>query len=306
MRPEVVAVVGATATGKSDLAIALAQAVGGEIINADSMQTYRGMDIGTAKVPVAERGGIPHHLLDIWDVTQPASVVAYRDLARSRIAEVTARGRLPIVVGGSGLYVRAVLDELDFPGQDPCLRAELNDQLDALGPHALHERLAAQDPVAATRIEPGNGRRIVRALEVIALTGQPFAAKLPAMAPRYRALTIGLTVARPELNRRLDARVQRMWQSGFVAEVRTLPGLAGSPTASRALGYRQILAMLAGACSDAEAQVDTATATRRFAKRQMSWFARDPSVVWLAADDGLPIAEAQAVVKRFDHKAPDA
>ena len=300
MRPEVVAVVGATATGKSDLAIALAQELGGEIINADSMQTYRGMDIGTAKVPVAERGGIPHHLLDIWDVTEPASVVAYRDRARAQIAEITSRGRLPIVVGGSGLYVRAVLDELDFPGHDPHLRAALNAELGELGPHALHERLAAQDPAAAARIEPANGRRIVRALEVIALTGRPFAAQLPTVTPRYRALTLGLTVPRPELNRRLDSRVLRMWESGLVDEVRALPGLPGSPTASRALGYRQILALLAGTGTEAEARTETATATRRFAKRQVSWFARDHSIIWLSGVGGPPVAEALAVVNGFD------
>ena len=306
MNVEVLAVVGPTASGKSELAIALAQTLGGEIVNADSMQTYRGMDIGTAKVPLAHRGGIPHHVLDIWNVSEPASVVAYRDQATASISAIRARGRLPILVGGSGLYVRSVLDELDFPGHDPHLRAAFNADLAEVGPHALHARLAALDPAAASQIEPANGRRIVRALEVITLTGQPFTAQLPRVQPRYRALTLGLEVARPTLNERLAARVAHMWQDGFVDEVRGLSGLAGSPTASRALGYRQILSMLAGEMSEQEAQQQTVAATRKFAKRQVSWFARDPDVVWLPATTVAPIAAALVAVECVEQVGSDA
>jgi len=279
----VVAVVGATAAGKSDLAVELARAVGGEIINADSMQLYRGMDVGTAKLSRAERRGVPHHLLDIWDVTQEASVAEYQRLARGLIAELDARGVVPILVGGSGLYVRAALDPLEFPGTDPGLRARLESELAEAGTAALHGRLAAADPAAAAAILPGNGRRIVRALEVIELTGRPFSATMPGYTSVYDAVQIGVHVPRPVLDERIDRRVDRMWADGLVAEVRALAGrgLREGRTASRALGYQQVLRYLDGEWTEEQARTETARATRRFARRQESWFRRDPRVVWL-------------------------
>jgi tRNA dimethylallyltransferase len=293
----VVAIVGPTATGKSELAVALAERVGGEVVNADSMQLYRGMDVGTAKPTPAERRGVPHHLLDVWDVTERASVVDYQRRARAAIAAVEARGRLPLLVGGSGLYVRAVLDDLDFPGTDPDLRARLEAELAAAGPATLHARLSHVDPEAARAILPSNGRRVVRALEVIELTGHPFAATLPAptVAPTVAptAVQIGLDRDPAELDDRVAARVDRMWSAGLVREVRTLPGLAGSPTASRALGYQQVLRLLAGKLTDAEARAETVRVTRRFVRRQRSWFRRDPRITWLDAARG-DLAEAVA------------
>ncbi|GAB3459414.1 tRNA (adenosine(37)-N6)-dimethylallyltransferase MiaA [Streptomonospora sediminis] len=288
----VIAVVGATAAGKSDLAVELALRLGAgtggaEIINADSMQLYRGMDIGTAKLDPAERRGVPHHLLDIWEVTRTANVAEYQELARARIDGLRERGAAPVLVGGSGLYVRAALDELDFPGTDPAIRARLESELGEHGPAALHARLAGHDPAAAEAILPGNGRRIVRALEVIELTGRPFTATLPAHTSRYPCVQIGVHVPRPELDARIEERVQRMWRAGLVEEVRALcgHGLAGSRTASRALGYAQVLRFLEGSCSEEEARAETVRATRRFARRQESWFRRDPRVHWLGHDD---------------------
>src|SRR6516164_907908 len=226
MGTHVIAVVGATATGKSGLATALARAVGGEVVNADSMQLYQGMDIGTAKEPEAARHGIPHHLLGIWPVTQTANVADYAKLARAAIDEIMSRDRVPILAGGSGLYVRAALDDLDFPGTDAGIRASLEEELGRVGAAALHARLARLDPVAAAAILPGNGRRIVRALEVIELSGRPFTATMPPYEPRAQdgadrpAVQIGLTLPRPELDERIAARVDRMWQAGFEAEVR--------------------------------------------------------------------------------------
>jgi len=281
----VIAVVGATATGKSALGVALARALGGEVINADSMQLYRGMDIGTAKISDAEREGVPHHLLDVLDVTEPAAVAEYQRDARALIDEITARGRVPILVGGSGLYVRAALDDLQFPGTDPAVRARLEAEAAAADPGELHQRLAALDPAAAARILPGNTRRIVRALEVIELTDAPFVAELP--EPRYvrPALQIGLRVDWPELDRRIEARVDAMFAAGLVAEVAALAerGLRDGRTASRALGYAQVLDLLDGRCTDDEARTATAAATRRFARRQHKWFARDPRIHWLDA-----------------------
>ena len=289
----VVAIVGPTATGKSELAVALAERIGGEVVNADSMQLYRGMDVGTAKPTPAERRGVPHHLLDVWDVTERASVVDYQRRARAAIAAIEARGRLPLLVGGSGLYVRAVLDDLDFPGTDPDLRARLEDELAAAGPATLHARLSHVDPEAARAILPSNGRRVVRALEVIELTGHPFAATLPSPAAALPAVQIGLDRDPAELDDRVAARVDRMWSAGLVEEVRTLPGLAGSPTASRALGYQQVLRLLAGKLTDAEARAETVRATRRFVRRQRSWFRRDPRITWLDAARG-DLADAAA------------
>jgi tRNA dimethylallyltransferase len=281
----VVAVVGPTATGKSALAVELALALDGEVVNADSMQLYEGMDIGTAKLTDEERRGVPHHLLDVWPVTHTATVAEYQQLARDVVADVLARGKLPIVVGGSGLYVRALLDRIEFPGADPGMRARLEQELDTDGSHALHERLAVQDPVAAAAILPGNGRRIVRALEVIALTGRPFSAGLPAYESVYDAVQIGLDCADGTLDGRIDARVDRMFDDGLVDEVRRLAadGLREGRTASRALGYQQVLAMLDGTCDEVAAREETKRATRRFVRRQRSWFRRDPRIHWVGS-----------------------
>ncbi len=297
MPQPVIAVVGPTAAGKSALSLRLAQALGAEVVNADSMQLYRGMDIGTAKLPVGERGGVPHHLLDIWEVTRAASVSEYQRLARQAIAGIHARGKIPIVVGGSGLYVRAVIDNLDFPGTDPRLRDRLEGELAEIGAAALHARLARLDPAAAAAILPGNGRRIVRALEVLALSGRPFSATLPGYESVYDAVQIGLYLPRPQLDERIARRVSLMWQAGFVAEVRGLAaaGLRSGRTASRALGYAQVLRFLDGEWSQEQAAAETVRATRRFARRQESWFRRDPRVVWLAsAGDGLSSADLTA------------
>jgi tRNA dimethylallyltransferase len=286
-RINVIAVVGPTAAGKSDLAVELARRVGGEVINADSMQLYRGMDIGTAKLPAAERRGVPHHLLDVWDVTEAASVAEYQRMARTVIDEVWARGRVPLLVGGSGLYVRAALDDLDFPGTDPAVRARLEAELAAAGPAPLYERLRARDPAAAAAILPGNGRRVVRALEVIELSGRPFTATMPEY--RYRrdeTVQVGLAVPRPALDERIARRVERMWAAGFVDEVWALAdaGLRDGRTASRALGYAQVLRFLAGEWTEETAMTQTVRATRRFARRQESWFRRDPRIRWLPYD----------------------
>ncbi|MGW4917164.1 tRNA (adenosine(37)-N6)-dimethylallyltransferase MiaA [Streptomyces sp. CBG33] len=280
----VIAVVGPTAAGKSDLGVFLAQHLGGEVVNADSMQLYRGMDIGTAKLTEAERGGVPHRLLDIWPVTETASVAEYQRLARAEIDRLLAEGRTPVLVGGSGLYVRGAVDHLDFPGTDPEVRARLEEELAAHGPGPLHTRLAAADPEAATAILPSNGRRIVRALEVIEITGRPFTANLPRHDSVYDTVQIGVDVARPELDARIADRVDRMWAAGLVDEVRALEaeGLREGRTASRALGYQQVLAALAGECTDQEARAETVRATKRFARRQDSWFRRDPRVHWLS------------------------
>jgi tRNA dimethylallyltransferase len=282
--PPVVAVVGPTAAGKSDLGAALARRLGGEVINADSMQLYRGMDIGTAKLPRSEREGVPHRLLDIWDVTVTASVAEYQRLARAEIDRLLAAGRVPVLVGGSGLYVRGAIDAMDFPGTDPAVRARLEEELSARGPGTLHTRLAEADPQAARAILPSNGRRIVRALEVIEITGRPFTANLPGHESVYETVQVGVDVARPELDERIAARVDRMWEQGLVAEVRDLEaaGLRHGRTASRALGYQQVLAALAGECTEQEAREETVRATKRFARRQDSWFRRDPRVHWLS------------------------
>ena len=288
----VLGIVGPTATGKSELAVALAQQLGGEIVNADSMQLYTGMDIGTAKLPPSERGGIPHHLLDVWPVTKSAAVAEYQALARAQIAEIHDRGRLPVLVGGSGLYLRGALDRLEFPGESPTIRARLAAELHAVGAPALHARLARHDPAAAAAILPTNGRRIVRALEVIELTGGPFTATMPGFDSVYDTVQLGLD--RTDLDERVEQRVDRMMDHGFLDEVRALlaSGLRGSPTAGKALGYAQLLAVLDDAgelCGDLVGAVaDTVRATRRFVRRQRSWFRRDPRVAWLdAAAPGL-------------------
>ena len=285
MGTHVIAVVGATATGKSGLAIALARALDGEVVNTDSMQLYQGMDIGTAKEPEAARQGVPHHLLDIWPVTRTANVADYQKLARAAIDGIIARGRVAVLAGGSGLYVRAALDDLHFPRTDAGTRARLESELTVAGAAILHARLAELDPAAAAAILPSNGRRIVRALEVIELTGQPFSATMPAYDQTRPAVQLGLTLPRPELDQRIADRVDRMWQAGLETEVKDLVqlGLRDGKTASRALGYQQLLRHLDGELTLDEAREETVKATRRFARRQESWFRRDPRVRWLDA-----------------------
>ncbi|MGW4645300.1 tRNA (adenosine(37)-N6)-dimethylallyltransferase MiaA [Kitasatospora sp. NPDC004289] len=292
-QPRVVSVVGATAAGKSDLAVAIARSLGGEVINTDSMQLYRGMDIGTAKLTQEERGGIPHHLLDVWDVTETASVAEYQRLARAEMDRLLAEGRTPVLVGGSGLYVRAAIDEMDFPGTDPAVRARLEAELAEQGPYVLHQRLAALDPAAAEAVLTSNGRRIVRALEVIEITGQPFTANLPSNTAVYETVQIGVQVPRPELDQRIELRVDRMWEAGLLDEVRTLEGrgLRDGLTASRALGYQQVLSFFAGECTEEEAKAETVRATRRFARRQESWFRRDDRIHWLSRPAGADPVE---------------
>ena len=283
--PPVIAVVGPTATGKTALAVELARHLGGEVVNADSMQLYRGMDIGTAKPDEAERGGVPHHLLDVWHVRQPASVAEYRDRARDEIDRLRTAGIVPLLVGGSGLYIRAVLDELDFPGTDAAVRARLEQELADVGPAALHARLAGLDPAAGAAVLPSNGRRIVRALEVIELTGGPFRAQLPEPTPHYPAVVVGLDRDPAELDARIALRVERMWAAGLVDEVAALAddGLREGPTASRALGYAQVLAQFDGTLTAEEARERTISTTRRFVRRQRSWFRRDPHLTWFDA-----------------------
>jgi tRNA dimethylallyltransferase len=285
----VVAVVGPTAAGKSELSLALARALDGEVVNADSMQLYQGMDIGTAKLTPAERAGVPHHLLDVWPVTRTASVSEYQVLARAAIDDIRSRDKTPILVGGSGLYVRAAIDNLEFPGTDADLRASLENELTVAGPAALHARLASLDPAAAAAILPGNGRRIVRALEVIELSGRPFSATLPDYQAVYPVVQVGIEMPRAVLDDRIVVRIARMWDRGLVDEVRKLEaaGLRAGRTASRALGYAQVLRFLAGEWEEQEAAAQTVLATRRFVRRQESWFRRDPRVVWIPAGPDL-------------------
>jgi tRNA dimethylallyltransferase len=295
-----VAVIGPTATGKSDLGVELALRLGGEVINADAMQLYRGMDIGTAKLPPAERRGVPHHLLDVLDVTETASVAAYQRVTRATVERLLAAGRVPILVGGSGLYVRAVLDDLTFPGTDASVRARLEAELEAEGADVLHRRLAELDPPAAAAVLVGNGRRIVRALEVIEITGRPFTANLPAPGPaRWDTVQIGLDLATDVLDERIGRRVDAMFDAGLVAEVRGLldVGLRDGATASREVGYLQVIAVLDGGCTQAAAAVDPARATRRLVRRQRSWFRRDGRVRWLDALDD-PVAAALRELER--------
>ncbi len=296
----VVAVVGATASGKSELAVELAVDLGGEIVNTDSMQLYRGMDIGTAKLPAGQRRGVAHHLLDVLDVTEPATVAQFQGWARAAIDDCRGRGVVPVLAGGSALYVRAVLDEFDFPGTDPAVRARLEADLAEHGPQSLHAKLTAVDPASAAQILSGNGRRLVRALEVIEITGRPFTAALPAKVYAYHpAVQIGVDVPRAALDERIAARVGRMWSAGFVDEVRRLEraGLRHGRTASRALGYAQVLAFLAGECSEEAAHAATVQATRRFARRQEAWFKRDSRVTWVFYDDPKRTDAAKQIIK---------
>lgn len=284
----IVAIVGPTAAGKSELSLDVAQAVGGEIINTDAMQVYRGMDIGTAKQPVEQRRGIRHHLLDVLDVRETASVAHFQHLARQAIEMCRAHGVPAVLVGGSALYTRAVLDVFDFPGTDPEVRQRLDDEAVRIGPAAMHERLNAVDPVAAQQIDVSNQRRVVRALEAIELSGRPFAATLPGYHYiRQGTVQVGVHVPRPVLDQRIEERVDRMWEAGFVEEVRRLAaiGLREGRTANRALGYRQVLAYLDGTLTEDQARSETIIRTRRFARRQDSWYRRDPRITWVAWDD---------------------
>ena len=288
MPQPIVALVGATASGKTGLSLDLAERLGGEVVNTDAMQVYRGMDVGTAKLPVAERRGIPHHLLDMLDVTEPATVALFQHWARDAIRDIRGRESMPVLVGGSALYTRAIVDRFDFPGTDESVRRELEAELERVGAPALHDRLKGVDPAAAARIEPDNGRRVVRALEVVALTGRPYSASLPRL--EYAdplTVQIGVDIDRPTLDERIARRVDEMFAAGFVAEVEALleHGLADSLTAQRAIGYREVIGFLAGDRTKAEALEQTKAATRRFARRQDGWFRKDPRIVWVTHDD---------------------
>lgn len=281
-------IVGATATGKSDLAVTLAEQLKGEVVNADSMQLYRGMDIGTAKLSIQDRRGVVHHLIDVLEVTQDSSVAQYQTMARAKIDELQRANTPVIVVGGTGLYVKAILDDLNFPERDPEIRERLQLESEAIGAIALHERLAKLDPAAAAAIPAQNVRRVVRALEVIEITGKPFTANLPREAStRYPAAKqFGLVMDRENLDERISRRVEGMWKSGFVDEVKGLVeiGLRKGKTAQAALGYSQILQFLDGEISEATAKDETKRATRQYARRQETWFSRDGRITWLKGD----------------------
>ncbi|WP_395402790.1 tRNA (adenosine(37)-N6)-dimethylallyltransferase MiaA [Arthrobacter sp. UC242_113] len=296
-QPPVIAVVGPTGSGKSDLAVDLALALNGEVINADAMQFYRGMDIGTAKVTEAEQRGVRHHLLDILDVTQEASVSDFQQQARDAVADIHRRGKRAILAGGSGLYVRAALDVLDFPGTDPEIRTRLEQENAAEGAAVLLERLRAIDPVSAGRL--GDARRIIRALEVFELTGRPFSSFMPTREYHQPALQIGLEVDREQLRDRLAVRVHRMVERGLLAEVERLDaqGLRRGKTAPRALGYAQFLKVLDGEADVAQAAEETIVATRQFARRQLTWFRADPRISWLDWQDAELAAKAAGLCR---------
>ena len=281
-----IVVCGATATGKSDLAITLAHHFDGEIINADSMQIYRGMDIGTAKLSLEDRQGIPHHLLDVLDVNQDSTVAWYQSAARAAVTDIENRGKRAIIVGGTGLYIKSILDELNFPDTDPAVRESLEKELEEIGLSALFERLEKLDPAAAIAIDRANARRVIRALEVIEITGKPFTANLPREASfRYPdARQFGLVMDRPSLDERISARVDRMWEQGFVDEVDQLLeiGITQGRTAQLALGYSQVIAFRKGLISGDEAREDTKRATRQYARRQETWFSRDARITWIS------------------------
>lgn len=297
--PPLIAVVGPTGTGKSDLALALAEALDGEVINGDALQFYRGMDIGTAKMSVAERRGIPHHLLDIMDISEEASVARFQADARAAFDDVAARGKVPILAGGSGLYVRAAVDAIEFPGTDPAVRARLENELAEQGRGALLGRLSDVDPQSAARVK--DDRRLVRALEVYEVTGRPFTSFMPHREYVRPTVQFGLDMEREMLNERLAQRIDRMLEAGWLDEVRSLEkrGLRGSPTAGKALGYPQLLDVLAGERTLEDAREDTVVATRRFTKRQRTWFHADPRVQWLDAGHpgGVDALARDAVTK---------
>ena len=282
----VIVICGATATGKSDLAVALAREIHGEVINADSMQLYKGMDIGTAKITLEEQQGVPHHLMDQLDVTEDANVAWYQEKAREKITEVHSRKKNAIIVGGTGLYIKAVLDDLNFPDTDPVVRTELELEYATKGIGPLFERLEKLDPAAALAIDKANSRRVIRALEVIKITGKPFTANLPRKeSTRYpEALQFGLVMDRELLGEKISARVERMWQAGFVAEVESLieAGITRGTTAQKALGYSQVIAYKEGKISEDEAIEETKRATRQYARRQETWFSRDERIMWIS------------------------
>lgn len=288
MPAHLIIICGPTATGKSDLAVELALALDGEIINADSMQLYQGMDIGTAKLPLEERKGIPHHLLDILSVDEDASVAAYQKLAREKVDQIRAAGKSAIVVGGTGLYIKSIIDEMNFPDTDPAIRARLESEAEEFGSAALFSKLQELDPEAASKIDSANTRRVIRALEVIEATGQPFSANLPSdTSVLYPdAFHFGLALDRELLAPRIDARVHRMWESGLVPEVEQLltSGLREGTTASRAIGYAQATDFLDGNCSREVAIESTIAATRQYVRRQETWFKRDQRIQWLGAE----------------------
>lgn len=308
MIPQVIAVVGATATGKSDLALDLAEALGGEVVNADAMQLYRGMDIGTNKLPVVERRGIPHHLLDVLEVTDEATLADYQQRAEAAIVDVLGRGLVPVLAGGSGLYVRAALDHLEIPPTDPAVRARLEAQAEGEGGvEALRDRLRSVDPAAAEAIQPNNVRRIIRALEVVEITGRPFSATAPTKRYRRPSLVVGLRDDWEVLTTRIERRARTMWRDGMLEEVAALDaaGLRDGRTAARAIGYSQALSELDGRVTREEAIAQTAQATRRYARRQESWWRPDHRVEWLdAAAPGL--AEAATALARRPTRHPPA
>lgn len=293
MPAQLIAVVGSTGTGKSELAIRIAETMrqegqAAELVNADAMQLYKGMDIGTAKLPIAERRGIEHHLVDVLEVTQESTAAEYQKIARAKILEIQARGAMPILVGGSMLYVAAVLNNFEFPVRDKDLRASLEQELLELGPNAMHQKLVELDASAASRIDPENGRRIVRALEIVTLTGEPFAATLPDEIESWQeVLEIGLRIDREILVAKLAERVRGMWSKGMVEETQDLVanGLRESVTAGYAIGYAQALAQLDGELSQEQAIESTTKLTQKYARRQMSWFKRDTRINWLDALD---------------------
>ena len=277
---------GATATGKSSLALDVAERIGAEIVNADSMQLYRGMDIGTAKLPTEQRRGITHHLLDVLDVTEDASVAGYQQEARGIIDALLKKGTPVVVVGGTGLYIKALIDELNFPDRNPKVRARLLEESERVGSKVMHQRLQQLDPESAALIPEQNVRRVIRALEVIELTGEPYAASLPRNDQSYypQAQQFAIAVEREELNARIDRRVEQMWSSGFVCEVENLlsRGVRDGKTARAAIGYAQILAALDGQISMESAKEETILSTRQYARRQGTWFRRDPRITWLS------------------------
>lgn len=297
--PPIVAIVGPTASGKTALSLDLAAGLGGEVVNTDAMQVYRGMDIGTAKLAPHERRGIPHHLLDTLDVRDTATVADFQGWARAAIADIRSRSATPVLVGGSALYNRAILDRFEFPGTDPAVRERLEAELAEVGSAALHERLRGLDPLAAERIEVENGRRVVRALEVVELTGQAYSARLPVQEYADPAtVQIGVAIEREDLEERIRLRVRQMFDGGLLDEVERLlgEGLADGRTASVAIGYRQAAAVLAGEMTVEEAQERTVVATRRFARRQMAWWRNDPRITWVAYDDPERVAKALSAV----------
>ena len=283
---KVVVICGATATGKSDIAIEVAQSIGAEIINADSMQLYKGMDIGTAKLSVDEQCGIPDHLLDILSVKEDSTVAWYQELARQTISEIHGRNKHAVIVGGTGLYIKAILDDLNFPDTDPAIRARLESEALEFGTDSLFARLQVEDPAAALAIDRANTRRVIRALEVIEITGKPFTANLPREdSSRYPdAMQFGLVMEREHLRERIDQRVDRMWEKGLVAEVDNLieDGILEGSTAQRAIGYSSLIAVRAGTVSELEAKEETKRATRQYARRQETWFSRDARITWVA------------------------